>query len=279
MAIAATYVLVYLLLYPSFGSAAGIIAPAPIILLAFLFGLWAGVLAAVVGFGLHILLVGLGSNEQLHEWFWPGGALGFIALLMVGAVAGWSRNLISKLREDISVRKTLERRLRDGQASFRAIVDRTAEGILVADLDGVVRFVNPAMESMLKRSSADLLPTPFGIELEGRSTELQIVRRSGESGVGEMRVIGTEWEGQHARLVSVRDITDRKGSENELRKAKEAAEAANLAKSRFVANMSHEIRTPMNGIIGVTDLMLDMDVTAEQREYLGMVKDSADSLQ
>jgi len=78
--------------------------------------------------------------------------------------------------------------------------------------------------------------------------------------------------------MTARDITPRKQAEDDLRRAKEAAEAASQAKSEFLANISHEFRTPMNGILGMTELILDTEINPEQREYLEMVKTSADSL-
>lgn len=112
------------------------------------------------------------------------------------------------------------------------------------------------------------------------SSQLQLRTKNGLTWYGmDARCVRDPVTGEHAILINARDISDLKHVENELRFAKDAAEAANVAKSQFLAMMSHEIRTPMNGILGMAQLLLTPRVSEEERrEYTGTILSSGQTL-
>ena len=205
----------------------------------------------------------------------------------------------------ISERDRSEHRLSEEEERIRLLLESTAEAIYGVDLTAACTFCNPAFlrllgyesrEEVLGRNMHDLvhhtLPNglPYPPEecplvyalLNGKrlhAPDELLWRADGASLAVEMWSYPVMHEGKlRGSVVTFLDVTERKRAEQALHRAKEEAEAANRAKSEFLANMSHEIRTPMNGILGMTALALDTELNPEQREYLGMVKSSGESL-
>jgi PAS domain S-box-containing protein len=223
--------------------------------------------------------------------------------------------LLTAYLRDLSQLKDTSAKLAQSSARLQAVLDAATEvAIIATDPDGTITLFNRGAERMLGYKAEEIvgehtpellhaaaevtaharqLTEEFGVPLEGfaalverarcgdhEEREWTFLRKDGSSLTVNLALtaIRDNTGAITGYLAVAVDVTGRRRASLALERAKEAAEAANRAKSDFLANISHEIRTPMNGILGMTQLALDTELTTEQREYLELVKASAEGL-
>ena len=215
---------------------------------------------------------------------------------------------------NISDRKKAESSLKESERLLAGIIDFLPDATVVIDKDGKVISWNQSMEKMTGIKAEQILGKgnyEYAIPFYGerRPTLIDAVRGfhqnlrarykaieenkdhtlAAEAYIPNLRgneiyLLGSasalyDSEGNYwGAIETIRDITERKHAEEDLETAKEKAESAALAKTEFLANMSHEIRTPMNAIIGITGLLLDENLTQNQKQDVEIIRRSGDTL-
>ena len=203
---------------------------------------------------------------------------------------------------DVTQRFRDEQRVRQSEAQKSAMVSSALDAVVVADYLGFIIDYNRAAEQIFGWAANEIVGSKLsdlfvdedahhfafgglarpGCQISdvalGRRSEMQAVDRMGRQFPVEVAM--TESRLDHGWMITayVRDISDRKHAEDEMREARVAAEAANRAKSEFLAMVSHEVRTPMNGIIGLTGLLLDTKLDCEQHRFANGIGESASRL-
>ncbi len=223
-------------------------------------------------------------------------AIGVASLF--GASCGVMGILISRIRQMKSELRDLETRLdeaadrnweiREAQERATSFFEAQDDVIVRRDGAGAITYVNDAFCALAGRRREELLTTDFalpvveqgeaGILADGaRAHDQKIATADGARWIA-WREVTIRADGDTEMQSVGRDVTDRVLAERALAEARDQAEAANRAKSRFLTMVSHEIRTPLNGILGMADLLGDTPLTPEQATYLSAVKTSGETL-
>jgi signal transduction histidine kinase/DNA-binding response OmpR family regulator len=193
-------------------------------------------------------------------------------------VKGRVESLVSGALQNAVGCAAAERTLFDAHENLKHVLNCSADAILVQEGTGLVTFANRAAKELFGERVSEgqyfnLLPDA------AQAQGLDVPQPNGSVAIVEMRTGETAWFGKPAKIVTFRDITERKRAETELARAKEAAEAANRAKGRFLANMSHELRTPLTAILGFSELLTARHhAPHEQDEFLQIIRTSGESL-
>jgi PAS domain S-box-containing protein len=217
-------------------------------------------------------------------------ALACVALAILSMRLRWMRRKVRKIvlhNESLADRNW---ELKEAEERARSLFESQGDLIVLRDSDGLITSVNDAYCVLAQRSRAELLGSPFALPiLEQGESALE----SNGTRTHDQRVetaLGPRWIAWREGLVRTdanhpaelqcvgRDVTNRTETERAIGDARDHANAANRAKSRFLAMTSHEIRTPLNGIIGMSGLLLDTSLTPEQTTYAKAVKASGDAL-
>jgi PAS domain S-box-containing protein len=223
-------------------------------------------------------------------------AMGVSALF--GAACGSLGILISRIRQMKAELRQLETRLdeaadrnweiREAQERTTSFFEAQNDVIVRRNAAGAITYVNDAYCALAGRPRPDLLKSEFALTVleQGESSALTDGVRAHDQKIAAAD--GARWiawrevtiraDGDREMQSVGRDVTDRVLAERALAVARDQAEAANRAKSRFLTTVSHEIRTPLNGILGMADLLGDTTLTPEQTTYLKAVKASGQTL-
>jgi PAS domain S-box-containing protein len=203
--------------------------------------------------------------------------------------------------EQSRANEQLRARASQQEARFRDLLEAAPDATAIVDHGGRMQIVNSQTEKLFGYSRAELLGQDIEILMPGRyrskhaghitrffsdacvrpmgvARELYGRRKDGSEFPVEISLSLLNTADGPLVLSAIRDITERKHTENELREKNDALQSANRAKGIFLASMSHEIRTPMNGIIGTLDVLQQSSLVGPQMELVDLIRESANSL-